>query len=74
MSKSIYNETKDYLISLIERDTPMKLIENGVINSTTNEQWSVFHCPKCNYLMSQILPKFCGECGQRIDWSELNEK
>lgn len=30
------------------------------------------HCPKCR---SYVLPpyEFCGDCGQRLDWSALNE-
>lgn len=50
------------LQQLVERDTPMlPLVFKDNID-----------CPKCrNY----VLPphEFCGDCGQRLDWSVLNE-
>lgn len=53
-------EVKDYLISLIERDTPMIPIYESI----------ELICPKCRERQHTNTAKFCSECGQRLGWSE----
>lgn len=43
---------------------------------TDNEEWSC--CPRCNGSFSLFdglgkKNKYCGNCGQRIDWSGVNQ-
>ncbi len=60
-------EAKDYLISLIERDTPKSLIKN------TNHVITKHNCPVCvcRVDIPQLIEvNFCPKCGQRLDWSE----
>lgn len=58
-------EAKDYLISLINRDTPEKVCYDNLGRS---------ECPSCDksYLHNGGMNrnKYCGYCGQRLDWSE----
>lgn len=63
MSNSIYDETKNYLLSLIERDTAMKPLK--VSNSKL-----MYWCSKCDCSSIQRYDKYCHECGQRLDWEE----
>ena len=58
-------EAKDYLVSLIERDTPKKVCYDNVGRS---------ECPSCDkgYLYNGHMNrnKYCGYCGQRLKWKE----
>ena len=58
-------EAKDYLISLIERDTPKK-VEVGA------SKYFMFPvCPNCKVELNEYYKnKYCKECGQRLDWND----
>ena len=63
-------EAKDYLISLIERDTPKSPIKN------TNHIFALHRCSVCVCILDIPHLKevnFCPKCGQRIDWSKSND-
>ena len=37
---------------------------------------NIFHCPFCNKMIVDDflgLPKYCENCGQKLDWSFINE-
>lgn len=55
--------TMSVLEKLVERDTPMK----PIIHET--EFGYIFDCPKCKGFINPF--NFCPNCGQRLDWSEL---
>ena len=64
-------EAKNYLISLIERDTPKKVIKEV-------DYRDIYKCSNCNNVLiidryQRLKDKdkinYCGECGQRLDWS-----
>lgn len=42
-----------------------------------NEEYSnIYHCPFCNKMIVDDflgLPKYCENCGQKLDWSFINE-
>ena len=42
-----------------------------------NEKYNnIFHCPFCNKMIVDYflgLPKYCENCGQKLDWSFINE-
>ena len=41
---------------------------------TTNHSWTHYHffCPVCNMEVNDM--KYCPNCGQKLDWSDVNEK
>ena len=41
---------------------------------TTNDSWTHYHffCPVCNMEVNDM--KYCPNCGQKLDWSDVNEK
>lgn len=60
-------EAKDYLISLIERDTPKK------VRKSANPTLNIAFCPKCRRIV-EIDYNGCPYCLQRLDWSELENE
>ena len=72
-SKEVLEDIKDYLLDreiqvlekLVERDTPMKV---------KHENNGIPYCAVCerSYLRDGRgnQNRFCGYCGQRLDWSE----
>jgi transcription elongation factor Elf1 len=37
---------------------------------------NIYHCPFCNKMIVDDflgLPKYCENCGQKLDWSFINE-
>lgn len=55
---------KAYLATLEARDKPMPVrrpTENGH-----------FYCTGCESISITERHSFCGKCGQRLDWSEVN--
>ena len=65
MTSKGVNEIKKELIELLERDTPKKVCYDNLGRS---------ECPSCDmgylYNGSMNKNKYCGNCGQRLDWSE----
>ena len=69
------NKALEILEELVERDTPMKVIKDTVINGVC----LAYKCPNCEleinnseYSKDQYyLIKGCISCLQRLDWSEL---
>lgn len=60
-------EAKEYLISLIERDTPKKVD----IGKAYGFDFPI--CPNCKIELNEHykhVNRFCKECGQKLDWSE----
>jgi len=61
----ICDEAKEILWELVERDTPMKV---------KHENNGIPYCAVCerSYLRDGRgnQNRFCGYCGQRLDWSE----
>ena len=57
-------EAQELLQALVDRATPKKVVDKTPFKSFA---W----CPSCNYSISKRnYPKFCGNCGQALDWSE----
>lgn len=57
-------ESVNYLIELIERDTPMK------VDSPNYYGFGYYKCPKCMDIVIEERFNYCPHCGQRLDWSE----
>ena len=65
-SVSIKREDFETLQELVNKETPMKVTDIHV---------DEFYCPKCHSEISHDKynsehPKYCEECGQRLDWSD----
>ncbi len=59
---------KEYIEKLKERDRA-KPAENKIL--LEGERPYIGDCPSCGLGITQA--NFCGNCGQRIDWSEEGE-
>ena len=60
-----FNEVADRLEMQVEKE---------VIDITPSfSDTGVYRCPKCKdiYTFKQGKPNYCSECGQKLDWSEV---
>ena len=60
-----YENDLKVIKELVDKETPMKKIFSEELGVTT--------CGSCKkYLVSSNnwIPKYCSECGQKIDWSD----
>lgn len=58
----------------VEVDSALTIVRNALKKQTAEKPTLllyVYKCPNCkdNFLRTQ--QKFCDECGQRLDWSEV---
>ena len=62
------DEEIEFMWGAMDRQTADKPIK-GSINPDKTQQYS---CPNCGRLWWEwnFVPKYCGSCGQAIDWSE----
>lgn len=65
---STFGKAVDMLNDLVERDTPLKIVDTGIGGS---------YCKKCrkskHYDSFGNRNNFCGGCGQRLKWSDSDE-
>lgn len=62
----------DFFFEVAERLE--KQVEKEVIDITPAfSDTGVYRCPKCKdiYTFKQGKPNYCSECGQKLDWSEV---
>ena len=62
-------------LSLTERVTALEkaIAKKPEKNEKHN---NIYHCPFCNKMIVDDflgLPKYCENCGQKLDWSFINE-
>lgn len=60
---------KGKIVDMLERNTPRKVVRgpDHKVGMTVEPH---FECPKCSgYMSGYFLRKFCGECGQALDWN-----
>ena len=65
-----HGEFLDAAIAALEKKVPRK------VNDIDEYEWDELcgFCPRCNKLQSNLWSKkYCGDCGQRIDWSEVKK-
>ena len=60
-----HTEQQDLLQELVDKETPMKLLKS---------QFDGYReCSNCESIVvstNHVLPKYCSNCGQKIDWSD----
>ena len=53
----------------LEKSRPMKVLVGETAKSGMQTQ-TRFYCPRCgDYTPGIVLKKYCGECGQALDWN-----
>ena len=72
----------DLIIQAIQRNEPMKPIENEEdfmsydngdnIDNQPSMRIKVCRCPKCNNVVGKSI-NFCHNCGQKLDWRNEDE-
>ncbi len=74
---SEYVRIKNLAIKTFKKQIPKKVVAfktNRPIrlgNGTFGKGTTVYKCPCCMQFVSRIN-KYCGECGQALDWSDNN--
>lgn len=65
----LYDEEVQMCINALEKQKEKKVIDITPFFSDTG----VYRCPKCKdiYTFKQGKPNYCSECGQKLDWSEV---
>lgn len=66
-------------IESLEKQVPQKVV--GMHRSTNKEDEDVYgedakfgNCPSCKLLVCSVWNnEYCGDCGQRLDWSDEQE-
>lgn len=68
------------LTELVEKATPKKVLKretNGQeikIGNGTFKLATMWYCPSCkNWISPSTSVKYCGHCGQALDWSKEDE-
>jgi transposase len=65
-----YEEAKQTIKELVNKATPKKPI---VLRSPSD--YIAFECPNCHHTThSNFRRLYCGECGQKIDWGEDDDR
>ena len=65
----LYPEEVQMCIDALEKQVAKKVIDITPAFSDTG----IYRCPKCKdiYTFKQGQPNYCSECGQKLDWSEV---
>lgn len=65
----------DRLEMLEKKEIPMKPIAHHY-EEIGEKPYIKYSCPKCDnkYQLIKNYGKYCPHCGQRLDWSECNDK
>lgn len=48
----------------------IKSLEKQIPKKPTNNSWAHYRCPVC---MKLVNSRYCGNCGQRLDWNDEDE-
>ena len=65
-----YNEALEMALSALKKQIPMKPKKKILA-----EGWTFYICPTCKCVYGEgNLSRYCGYCGQKIDWSKENER
>ena len=59
---------KGYSICTTETEIIIAL-DKQIPKKPTNTSWTHYHCPVCR---KSVNSKYCGNCGQAIDWSDAD--
>lgn len=63
----------DKILQALDKQEPMKVLDiEEMINPIHTNEWTYYGiCPNCNEdVCIEDHKNYCGNCGQRLDWSE----
>lgn len=63
-----FGRNKDLLQELVDKATPMKIKEEWV--GGEDDDYVKYLCPKC-HIDLYMNEKYCDNCGQKLDWSDV---
>ena len=58
-----YAEAIDMAIDALEKQIPKEVVIKKI-----DEGIEMFYCPRCHVRFIRTGMKYCGECGQALDW------
>ena len=70
-----YSISKEFVVEALKKAIAIKPTEQGEQKAKTllGEMWlNNGKCPNCHEKVVEF-EKYCCECGQKLDWSEINE-
>lgn len=48
--------------------------QRKVVKITDNDGWKLYECPTCREDLDELCGfNYCPDCGQKLDWSELDD-
>lgn len=68
ISNNLFDDI-DKLIYLANKEIPKEIIYK--VEYLNDRDFHIYRCPNCSsYLDCSIEDNYCGNCGQRLDWSD----
>ena len=64
-------ESTDKAIEALEKQIPKEL--STVIKEANGREFKFYYCSSC-YVNIESKYKYCLNCGQKLDWSDLSER
>lgn len=62
------NDNSNYENKIDFLKTAIEALEKQIPKKPINISWTHYHCPICK---KSVNSNYCGNCGQAIDWSEV---
>lgn len=59
-------EAFEMAVKALEKQIPKK------VTLVSKNDYHIVYCPRCGFRFFQYGLLFCGECGQALDWSDIN--
>jgi uncharacterized OB-fold protein len=69
----VINEALNMVENAVEKQTSKKPIEKEIIGASATGYKYKGRCPKCSSTVSQYTGNYCPNCGQAIDWGEVEK-
>lgn len=69
----VINEALKMVEGALEKQIPKKPIGKEVIGVSMSGYKHKGNCPKCSSSVRQYTSNYCPNCGQALDWSEIEE-
>ena len=56
-------------LNIAVKNLELQIPKKAIIHVKGTSGYNTFaSCPNCHKMISDFKPKFCSECGQKIDW------
>ena len=67
----------DMLKELVDKETPKKVCHTIAPHPTIeyDQEFDYFYCPNCGeWVNEKCMDNYCSICGQKLDWSDEDDK